>query len=68
MTLKMAITVEIITVMVTKYNLHMYIIPDQTVPELWHPMNRQSATKWKVLQLQLLHSSLLQQDSEMQQS
>ena len=41
------------------------IIPDQIALELWHLTNTQNATKWKASLLQLTHSSLWLQGSEM---
>ena len=46
-----------------RHSVTIKIIPDQTILELLDPMNRQSATKWRVWQLQLLHFSPSQQDS-----
>ena len=46
-----------------RHSVMIKIIPDQTILGLLDPMNRQSATKWRVWQLQLLHFSPSQQDS-----
>ena len=46
-----------------RHSVTIKIIPDQTILGLLDPMNRQSATKWRVWQLQLLHFSPSQQDS-----